>query len=365
MSNAIRSVAVLGLGKVGTLVATLLHRAGFEVLGLDRQLPNAKKPFRMELFDSSDEAAMEAKFKTVDAVFSALPFFLNKKVSTVAHRVGTHYFDLTEDVETTNHCLALSATAKKAMIPQCGLAPGIIGIIGASLAREFRGGQLRSIELRVGALPQHPRGMLGYAFNWSAEGVVNEYIKECEIIRDGHKTKAPPLEMLEALVIKGVQLEAFTTSGGLGTMCDTYANKVTTLDYKSIRYPGHCALMKFFLNELHMSQQPKKAVEILEAAKPPVHEDVVYVHAAVEGWDPEMNKQFRREFVKSYRPLKIEGETWTAIAWTTAASACAVVELVRDGKLPAQGFVKQEDILLADLLATKSGSLYNLPEALF
>jgi saccharopine dehydrogenase-like NADP-dependent oxidoreductase len=357
----IRTVAVLGLGKVGTLVGTLLKRAGFETLGLDLAPPTGL-PFKSEVIDLTDAAALAKKLPTVDAVISCLPFSLNMKVSSVAHQVGVHYFDLTEDVGTTKHIIDLSTTSKKAMIPQCGLAPGIIGILGASLAREFDG-PLRSIEMRVGALPQHPRGVLGYAFNWSPEGVVNEYIKECEIIRSGKKTVIPPLEDCEALVINGVQLEAFTTSGGLGTMCDTYEGQVKSLDYKSIRYPGHCSLMRFFLFELHMDQHPDQAVKILANAKPPVLEDVVYLHAAAEGTHG--GRMLRREFVRAYRPLEIEGKMWTAISWTTAASAVSVIEMVASGALPNKGFVKQEDIPLDLFLATKSGSLYTDPAAIF
>ena len=190
------------------------------------------------------------------------------------------------------------------MAPQCGLAPGFICIVGADLAGKFR--NLRSIELRVGALPQHPRGLLGYAFNWSPEGVVNEYLNDCEVIKEGKRAKVTSMEGLETIVIDGVPLEAFATSGGLGTMCETYEGKVEHLNYKTIRYPGHCQLMKFFFNELFMRKDRQKAGEILVNAKPPVNDDVVFVHAAVEG--SQNGKMMREEFVRSYYPLDIGGQ---------------------------------------------------------
>ena len=236
----------------------------------------------------------------------------------------------------------------------CGLAPGFIAIVGAFLARQFD--RVRSIRLRVGALPQHPTGLLGYAFNWSPEGVVNEYLNDCEVIEDGQRKWVSPLEWLETIVIHGVQLEAFTTSGGLGTMCDTFAGRVENLDYKTIRYPGHARLMNFFFHELLMRQDRRRAGEILVQAKPPVAEDVVYVHASAEGWRGETLS--RQEFVKAYYPVEIAGRAWRAISWTTAASACAVVEMVSRGALPGQGFIRQEEIPLDAFLETANGRLY-------
>ena len=127
-------------------------------------------------------------------------------------------------------------------------------------------------------------------------------------------------------------MEAFTTSGGLGTMCETYAGVIENLDYKTMRYPGHMALMNFFFHELLMRENRAEAGRILTNAKPPVDEDVVYVHVAAEGW---VNGALRRkEFVRAYYPLDIAGKSRTAIAWTTSASVVAVIEMVRDGKLP-------------------------------
>ncbi len=288
---------------------------------------------------------------------TCLPYHLNLAVARAAHKLGRHYFDLTEDVETTRTIQNLAETAEATMAPQCGLAPGFISIVGADLATRFE--KLRSIELRVGALPRHPRGLLGYAFNWSPEGVVNEYLNPCEVIANGRRSQVPPMEGLETIIIDGVQLEAFTTSGGLGSMCETFAGKVDRLNYKTIRYLGHCKLMRFFFGELLMKNDRKRAGEILVNAKPPVNDDVVYVHAAVEGL--QKNKLFREEFVRGYYPQIIDGKSWPAIAWTTAGSVCAVVELVAKGKLPVRGFVRQEDISLKSFFATAAGALFRQP----
>lgn len=353
MNKSIDSVLVLGLGKVGHLVALLLHETGFKVAAADLN-PAAPFPFPVQALDVANAVDLAAALKGRDAVLSCLPYHFNLGVARVAAECGVHYFDLTEDVRTTREIKQLSRTAPVVMAPQCGLAPGFIAIVGASLAAKFD--RLRSIKLRVGALPKHPTGLLGYAFNWSPEGVVNEYLNDCEVIEDGVRKWVSPLEWLEKLVIYGLQLEAFTTSGGLGTMCETYDGLVENLDYKSIRYPGHAALMNFFLHELLMREDRANAGRILVNAKPPVSEDVVYIHASVEGWIA--GNLSREEFVKVYSPVMIAGEKRRTIAWTTAASICAVVEMVRSGILPAQGFIKQEAIGLDAFLATHNGRLY-------
>ncbi len=345
-------IAVLGLGKVGHLAAELLRDSGFEVTGLDARAVSA--PFPTRAIDLSDAEALRGALAGQEAVLSCLPYHLNIGVSTVAHSLGLHYFDLTEDVPTTKHIRELARTSKGLMAPQCGLAPGFVGIVAADLAAQFE--TVRSIRLRVGALPQNPTGLLGYAFNWSPEGVVNEYLNDCEVIEEGVLKTVSAMEWTEAIFIDGMQLEAFTTSGGLGTMCETYLGKIENLDYKTMRYPGHVKLMNFFFHELLMRENRAEAGRILTNAKPPVEEDVVYVHVAAEG---RVDGQLRRkEFVRSYYPIEIGGKSRTAIAWTTSASVVAVIEMVRSGALPAQGFLKQEDIPLTPYLATRTGGFY-------
>jgi len=347
-------IAVLGLGKVGHLAAELLAGAGFDVTGIDARPVSA--PFATRVEDLTNPDGLRKALAGQQAVLSCLPYHLNSNVASAAHALGLHYFDLTEDVPTTRHIRDLAATAKAVMAPQCGLAPGFVGIVGAHLAEQFD--KVRSIRLRVGALPQNPTGLLGYAFNWSPEGVVNEYLNDCEVIEEGVLKSVSAMEWLETIYIDGMQLEAFTTSGGLGTMCETYAGRIENLDYKTMRYPGHARLMNFFFHELLMRENRAHAGHILTNAKPPVDEDVVYVHVAAEGWQDGQLR--RREFVRAYYPLEIGGKFRTAIAWTTSASVVGVIEMVRAGTLPQQGFLKQEEIPLAPYLATATGNYYNI-----
>lgn len=347
-------IAVLGLGKVGTLAATLLHESGFKVVAYDARAPRDPLPFLTETADLKSPSELRKALGSAEAVLSCLPYHLNAEVARIAHGSGLHYFDLTEDVPTTKAIMEMSASAKGLMAPQCGLAPGFVGIVGADLARQFD--HCRSIRMRVGALPRNPTGLMGYAFNWSPEGVVNEYLNDCEVIEEGKKKLVSPMEWIETLYIDGVRLEAFTTSGGLGTMCDTYLGKVDNIDYKTIRYPGHVQLMNFFFHELLMRERRELAGQILTYAKPPVDDDIVYVHVAAEGT---VNGALRRkEFVRAYHPIEAGGARRTAISWTTSASVVSVIEMVRDGALPPKGFLRQEDIPLAPYLKTTTGQLF-------
>lgn len=347
-------VAVLGLGKVGLLAAALLHESGFDVTGYDLRVPKRPTAFRTATIDVNDPAAIAMALGETGAVLSCLPYHLNRSLASIAHERGVHYFDLTEDVHTTRAVSELAPTATSLMAPQCGLAPGFISVVAASEIAGFD--TCRSVRMRVGALPQHPTGLLGYAFNWSPEGVVNEYLNDCEVIEEGERKWVSSMEWAETLYIQGTQLEAFTTSGGLGTMCDTYHGKIANVDYKTVRYPGHMQLMNFFFHELLMRERRDLAGEILTNAKPPVSDDVVYVHVSSEGT---IDGHLRRsEFVRAYRPRLVAGSVNTAIAWTTAASVVAVIELVRNGCLPDRGLLRQEHISLDAFLATTTGRMF-------
>jgi len=348
-----QNVLVIGLGKVGSLVAILLHKR-FTVKGLDKRIPRRSFPFEVLEGDVADEAFIEQTLANFDAVVSCMPYNLNLPIARAAFKCGIHYFDLTEDVPTTTAIREMAESHRAVMAPQCGLAPGLIGIIGADLAKRFE--RLRDIELRVGALPRYPNGLLGYSFTWSPAGVINEYINDAEVIHNGECKMVSSLDGIEVINIEGQEFEAFSTSGGLGTMCETYVGKVDTLNYKTIRYPGHAKLMRFMLYELIMKNNRQQIEEILTAAKPPVKEDVVYVYAVVEGWQAE--GLAREEFYQAYHPIDIDGEHWRAISWTTAASVAAVVEMVADGTLPKRGFIKQEEIPFDAFLATSNGSFF-------
>ena len=353
----ITSPLIIGMGGVGTLLAQMLAETGMKVTGMDQRKPDAVPDgIGFVIGDVQNKSELDKILKNHDAVISCLPFNLTLPVAEAAHRAGITYFDPTEDVATTGAVRDLAATSKKAMIPQCGLAPGAIGIIGSSLAAKFDVGTLRFLKMRVGALPQHPTGQLGYAGNWSLAGLVHEYIAHCDIIMDGKRQKIPALRNHEILRIDGTEYEAFTTSGGLGTMTETFEGKVETLDYKSIRYPGHLSGVKLLLEDLRFREAPDEIVKRLAYALPPDDSDRVLMHISAQGAIG--GRMQTKILVAKYDPLRIGGKKRAAILWTTAASIAAVVEMAAKGDLPAKGFVRQEDIPLAAFLKTKFGHLY-------
>ncbi|WP_236027403.1 saccharopine dehydrogenase family protein [Gelidibacter pelagius] len=349
----IDKIGVLGLGKVGSLVATLLS-SKYEVEGMDRDKPDEAFPFKIVQGDVSKDETIRDFLKNKQAVVSCLPYFLNINIARTAADMGVHYFDLTEDVPTLNAIRKLSKDSKSVLAPQCGLAPGFIGILGAGLYSQFS--EIRSVKLRVGALPLHPMGQLGYSFTWSAEGVINEYLNDAEVIHNSQRKMVSSLDDVESININGRQYEAFSTSGGLGTMCETLDGTVDTLNYKTMRYPGHRDGMKLLLYDLQLKNDRKLAKDILNNALPLVDEDIVLIYAAVEGKiDGDLR---RKEFSESYRRINLNGKDWRAISWTTACSISAVVDLVSEGKLKNNGFIKQEEISLDMFLKSHFGSMY-------
>ncbi len=351
-TRSIEQIAVLGLGNVGGLIADMLAERGFDVQGVDADSRRAADDGVL-IVDVADPEATASLCRGVDAVISCLPYFLNAGVAAAAHSAGIHYLDLTEDVPTSQMIQQLAKSGSSAFIPHCGLAPGFICMVGASLAGGLD--RVDRIALRVGALPSSPNTALGYACNWSPAGVINEYLNPGERLHDGQRVTVPSLSELEQIVIDGVRYEAFSTSGGLATMCETFAGRVERLDYKTIRYPGHCDLMRFLLHELRLEANPELAQQLLIAACPPVRDDLVVVYAAAEG--AHAGRVRREEFVRTFRPREIAGAARTAIAWTTAAGAVGMVELLAQGALPSSGLIRQEDVSLDAFLQTSAGQL--------
>lgn len=354
---AITRPLVVGMGRVGSLIAQLLSDLGMDVTGVDMGHPlSVPRRITWRAADVTDPQTLTQLCAGRDAVISCVPYHLIFGVAQVARAAGLHYFDLTEDVATARAIRTLAASATAVMIPHNGLAPGFIGMLGAYLAQQFDAGALRHIKLRVGALPQHPTGQLGYAVNWSPEGLIRAYTASCDVLANGKRHQVPALSNPEILRIGGVTYEAFTTSGGLGTLAETYEGTVETLDYKSIRYPGHLAGMQLLLEELRFKEHPDELVQRLRLALPPDEEDWILVHASAQGL--KQGSLQTQALVLDYRPIDLGGKKRTAIAWTTAASLAAVVELVSNGSLPQQGFVRQEEMPLRAFLATTTGSLF-------
>jgi saccharopine dehydrogenase-like NADP-dependent oxidoreductase len=355
-------VLVLGAGKIGALISGLLAESGaYQVQLADVDETAAAGVARAHglaniqavRLDATDAAALRSYLiaHPVLAVVSSLPYHCNALVAGAAREAGIHYFDLTEDVEVTRRVSNLARGAQAAFVPQCGLAPGFISIAGGELIRHFDA--LRSVRLRVGALPQHPHNVLKYSLTWSTEGLINEYGNPCEAIVDGRTVEVRPLEGMEEIEIDGTLYEAFNTSGGLGSLAQSFGSSCESMDYKTIRYPGHCEQMRLLMNDLKLNQDRGTLKRILENAVPQTLQDVVIVYAAVTGLQ---NGELREEnYVSKIYPQIIAGRLWSAIQVSTAAGLCAVLDLVLVHPERRAGLVTQESFRLPDILGNRFG----------
>jgi saccharopine dehydrogenase-like NADP-dependent oxidoreductase len=358
-------VLILGAGKIGALISGLLAESGsYRVSLADVDGAAAEAVVRAHggahltpyALDASDPALLAQHLgkHPVDAVISSLPYYCNVKVAEAARKARTHYFDLTEDVEVTRAVRAIAVGADEAFVPQCGLAPGFISIAAAELITHFD--TLRAVKLRVGALPQHPNNVLKYSLTWSTDGLINEYGNPCQAISDGRLVELAPLEGLEEIELDGTLYEAFNTSGGLGSLAETHGAHLESMNYKTIRYPGHCEQMRLLMNDLKLNQDRATLKRILENAVPQTLQDVVIVYAAVTGTqDGELREE---NYVNKIYPQMIGGRLWSAIQVSTAAGITAVVDLVLEHKGRYRGFIAQEQFRLPEILANRFGRHY-------
>jgi len=352
-------ILLLGAGKIGAAIIEMLGSSGdydVSVADRDQSLLNAlhRHDITREVVDIDDIAALRGVMEGKEAVLSALPYYLNVAVATAARDLGLHYFDLTEDVETTRHVSRIADGANTAFMPQCGLAPGFISVVANDLARRFE--SLDTVRMRVGALPQFPTNALNYNLTWSTDGLINEYCNPCEAIHERKRIEVLALQGIEQFSLDGVRYEAFNTSGGLGTLCETLDGKVDELNYKTVRYPGHCDQMKLLVNDLKLGERRELFKDVLETAIPMTMQDVVLVFVTVTGMRD--GRLTQESYANKVYSQDISGMTWSAIQVTTAAGICAMVDMMSDGKLPQKGFLRQEDVALDDFLANRFGRYY-------
>lgn len=335
-------VAIVGAGNIGTMIANMLPENDYDITVVDSTATALiqkrlikTKVIALDILKTGELAHF---LQDEDYVINAGPYFLGETISRAAFESKTNYFDLTEDIQQAEQIKKLAAmTDDIVFVPQCGLAPGFISIIANHLAKKFD--TVEDIEMRVGALPMYPSNELKYNMTWSTEGLVNEYLHTCHAIQDGEMISLQPLEGYETFSIDGIEYEAFNTSGGLGTLCETWMDNVKNMNYKTVRYPGHRYLMRFLIDEMKLGENNGKALKkLMNNAIPATEQDVVLIFVTVSGIKG--NRKIQETWTR-----KIYGDgNWSAIQLTTSAGICGMVELHRIGKMPKSGFIKQEDI---------------------
>ncbi len=362
------NVLVAGAGKIGALVATLLADSKEYCVFLAdidtgsaqlKKLASHTPALTLVDMDMLHADKMMEFITThhIQSITSCLPYFCNIRLAEIAHACKIHYLDLTEDTQTTQAIYKLSAGATQAFIPQCGLAPGFISIVANDLMQRFPA--LDTVKMRVGALPVNISNALQYSLTWSTDGLINEYGNLCSAIEDGKAVTLLPLDDLEEIKIDGLTYEAFNTSGGIGSLADSWQGRVKSISYKTIRYPGHCAKMRFLMNDLQLNDDRNTLKRILEKALPKTAQDVVLIYVSVTGM---RDDQFIEEhYVRKFYPRVINGIHWSAIQLTTASSLCAVLDNVVKNPDKYNGFIAQEQFSLTQITHNHFGKYYVSP----
>ncbi|MEX2281049.1 MAG: saccharopine dehydrogenase C-terminal domain-containing protein [Gemmatimonadota bacterium] len=249
---------VLGAGLQGSACAydllqnTAVQRVVLADLTVDRLPPflqRYRNDARLELVqaDARDEEALLNMLQRVDSCLNALPYYFNLEVATLAVTAGVHYADLGGNTAIVFQQLQLDEIARTrnaSAIPDCGLAPGMVNVLAAAGIRDLD--ETDTVKIRVGGLPQNPTPPLKYQIVYSLHGVLDYYTTPSWVVREGAPKQVEALSEIEPVVFPDPvgELEAFHTAGGLSTMPWTYQGKVRTMEYKTLRYPGHATIMR-------------------------------------------------------------------------------------------------------------------------
>jgi len=360
---------VLGSGMMGSAIAFDLatHNPNDEIILCDINLANARNtaknigsnvsPHRL---DVNDHKELVRVFTGSNVVVSAVSYSVNYQVTKAALQAGVHMCDLGGNDEVVQKQLSLNdeAIAKGiTVLPNTGLAPGLINILAIHATKEFD--TLESIHLRVGGLPQIPRPPLYYQIAFSVEGLINEYVEQAEIIREGKLLHIDPLSGLEDIQFPEPfgTLEAFNTSGGLSTLTHMLEGKVQSLDYKTIRYKGHCEKMKTLLDLGFATSEPMMVggsvktnreffTDLLRKKLDSGDKDVVLGRATITGHLEGTEKALVYEFVDYYD----DERQITAMMRTTAFPTSIIAQMLAKGTINARGVMPPEVCVPGDEL---------------
>ncbi|MDI5897479.1 saccharopine dehydrogenase family protein [Flavobacterium yafengii] len=289
---------------------------------------------------------MKAILLQGDIILDCLPGSQAPRIAQFAKDFNLHYANLTEYVVETEEIITLAKEAKTGFILQTGLAPGYINLLANGLFQQFcidyEVDKVDKLEFKVGALTNHAVAPHYYGFTWSPVGVATEYLEETIVLRDFKKTTLPSLSERTTIIIDGIAYEEDLTSGGAADLPDALLGKVRSLDYKTLRHPGHYAwIQEQVANLEHTTDAIKGLQEKMEAIIPHIEDDKIILYAAVEGKDATGILR-RREIAKCILPQKVGKHQLRAIQTTTAAPLAQAAQLLLE--TPLIGVVLQSQI---------------------
>lgn len=366
-------ILVLGAGRMGYGAAYDLAFNSPEVTGItvaDQDLEKAVdlanrlgSPLVTALqLDVSDREKTVALMEKHDSAISCVNYWYNLDLSNIAIETNTNFCDLGGNNSIVDAQLSLDKEAKIAdinIIPDCGLAPGMVSVLAMHGAKRFD--ELDEIHIRVGGLPQHPKTSLEYQLVFSVEGLINEYVEKARVIRDGEIIEIDSMTECESLSFDGFpELEAFQTSGGTSTLPDTFFGKVKQLDYKTIRYTGHCDKFKTMIDlGLCSSEEivvdgkhikPRRVFgKLLTKYLPADEPDYVLVRLEFAGKKDGETKRLRLDIVDK----QDEATGLSAMMRTTSFPASIIAQMMAKGEVAKRGATPQEKVIDSDRFVTE------------
>ena len=355
-------IILIGAGMMGQAIAYNLstHDEVEQIVVADRELSRAETlaerlrdtriiPRRL---DVSAQRAVREAMDGFDVAISAVPYFFNLSLAQAALESGVSFCDLGGNNSIVAGELALDAKAREAgvtIIPDCGLAPGLVNILAAAAVEDLD--DVESVSIRVGGLPQHPRPPLGYQIVFSPHGLINEYMEPSTVLRDGEIVTLPSLTECEEISFAPPydKLEAFHTSGGSSTLPQTLRGRVKNLEYKTIRYPGHLEKIKAMADLGFFDSEPREidgvdviprllSVKLLREHLSFDEPDVILLRVSAHGTIGGRLREIRYEMIDNYD----ESTGLSAMMRTTGFPIAQIAFMLANGEITAHGALPQE-----------------------
>ncbi|MBP1843332.1 saccharopine dehydrogenase-like NADP-dependent oxidoreductase [Rhizobium petrolearium] len=331
-------VTIFGAGKIGSALAIALSaREEFSVLVIDPSeqaldgLRDRHLSVKSHLFRRWDE--LPALLRERDATVAAVPQRLVPEIAKAAVGAGTHFLDFSPLQPDTRQILEPLAR-QRVILNGCGVAPGIVENIATGLIADS--GPIQDLTIRVGSIPRFPTNRLGYGQIWDVDGLIDEYTKPCEAIRDGRMTTLTPLEDIERIMLDGVAYEGFTTSGGLKDLELFRQMKARNVTFKTLRYPGHLDYMRFLLDDLGLKFRRDMLRSLFLNGLPIIEDDVLLLFLTAKGLSD--NRKVERSLSVKFRPNSALGP-FNAMTAVASGYAASLLLLLRQGELGTEGFV--------------------------